>query len=150
MPGLGQVYVGYYQRGFIHALTTGFIIAILDSEPRGFRSILPMIAIFLAFFWLYNIIDAGRRAAFYNYALAGGKDIDLPRDFALPIHGSIPGGLAIIAVGGIMLANTRFGLSLAWIEEWWPMAVIGFGAYLFYRAWSDRPKSDATKLGDYD
>jgi TM2 domain-containing membrane protein YozV len=31
MPGLGQVYVGYYQRGFINAVVVGTLIALLTS-----------------------------------------------------------------------------------------------------------------------
>ncbi|MBZ0110868.1 MAG: hypothetical protein K8J08_00265, partial [Thermoanaerobaculia bacterium] len=150
MPGLGQVYVGYYQRGFIHILTVGSLVAILSSAPPTLEPMFPMLGVFLAFFCLYNIIDAGRRASFYNYALAGGRDIELPQDFSLPVHGSIAGGITLIIVGGVLLLNTRFGISLAWLEEWWPLAIIGFGVYLSYRSWSDRKKDAPSGLGDYE
>ena len=32
MPGLGQIYVGYYQQGFINALVVGGLIAIIAGE----------------------------------------------------------------------------------------------------------------------
>ena len=132
MPGLGQVYVGYYQRGFVHALVVGSLIALLASN---IGPLTPLAALFLAFFWLYNIVDAGRRALLYNEALAGRTGIDLPEDFKAPaIGGSIPGGLAIIAVGGVLLSNTLFGYSLDWIRDWWPAALIMFGVYLVGRS----------------
>lgn len=137
MPGLGQVYVGYYQRGFIHALVVAALIALLASQALD--ALIPLGAIFLGFFWLYNIIDAGRRASLYNQALAGVADIDLPQDFKAPgFRGSVVGGLAIAAAGVILLLNTRFDVSLAWLEEWWPAGLVLFGAYLVWKAWQDR------------
>ncbi len=137
MPGLGQVYVGYYQRGFIHVLIAASIIALLVSDSLG--PLLPLAAVFLAFFWLYNMIDAARRASLYNQALSGEQDIELPSDFKAPsFKGSIAGGSTVAAIGLILLLNTRFDVSLDWIEEWWPAALILFGAYLVFKAVQDR------------
>lgn len=137
MPGLGQVYVGYYQRGFVHALTAAGIIALLNlGPPRGLE---PLFGMFLAFFWLYNIIDAGRRAALYNQVLAGHEGIELPSDFKTPsFGGSIAGGSILIFVGVILLLHTRWGVSLDWIEDWWPVAPILLGVYLVVRAIQER------------
>jgi hypothetical protein len=132
MPGLGQVYVGYYQRGFIHAIVVSSLIALLSAD---LGPLTPLAALFLAFFWLYNIVDAGRRALLYNEALAGRSGIELPEDFKTPaLRGSIPGGLAIAAVGGVLLSHTLFGVPLDWINDWWPAALILFGVYLVARS----------------
>ena len=61
MPGLGQVYIGYYQRGFIHILVAASLIAFLSASGH-MNPLIPMASFFLAFFWLYNIVDAGRRS----------------------------------------------------------------------------------------
>ena len=45
-------------------------------------------------------------------------------------------------MGLILLANTRFGVSLDWIEDWWPVAIIAFGGYLAYRAVQEKSESD--------
>ena len=132
MPGLGQVYVGYYQRGFIHAIVVSSLIAMLAAD---IGPLTPLAALFLAFFWLYNIVDAGRRALLYNEALAGRSGIELPEDFKMPaLRGSIPGGIAIVAAGGVLLSHTRFRMPLDWLNEWWPVALIVFGIYLVARS----------------
>ena len=98
-----------------------------------------MFAIFMAFFWLYNIIDAARRASLYNQVLAGNPAIDLPEDFKMPkTGGTIFGGACLVGIGFILLLHTRFDMSLDWMEEWWPVAPIIFGAFLLVRAIQDR------------
>lgn len=140
MPGLGQVYVGYYQRGFLHAIIMATVIFILNSGMRGME---PLLGPLLAFFWLYNIIDAGRRAAHYNRAAAGEEAFEMPKDFSMPgIQGSIFGGLLLIAVGAIFLSHTVWGISLAWVEDWWPLAPILFGVYLIGKSVVDRMKAE--------
>ncbi len=148
MPGLGQVYVGYYSRGFINAITVGSIIAVLNSggvgvegAPPAESPLTPLLGVFLAFFWLYNIIDAGRRAALYNYALAGIGNVELPDDFTKTgVGGSILGGAALVVFGLVAISHTLFGVSLDWLRYWWPLAPVAFGIYLIAKAISDRSK----------
>lgn len=137
VPGLGQVYVGYYQRGFIHAVVAAGIITLLAGDVLG--KLEPMFALFLVFFWLYNVIDAGRRAALYNQYLAGNPAVGLPEDFRMPsAGGSIFGGACLIAIGFILLLHTRFGMPLDWTEQWWPVAPMIFGVYLLAQAIRER------------
>lgn len=137
MPGLGQVYTGYYQRGFVHAIVVAGIIALLATGSLG-----PMTAlasVFLGFFWLYNIVDAGRRAVLFNEALAGRADIELPKDFSTPgLHGTILGGSILVIVGLVLLSSTLFDVSLDWLEDWWPVAIVAFGGFLIFKAMQER------------
>ena len=136
MPGLGQIYVGYYQAGFIHPLVVGTIIVIFaQGSARGFE---PFLGFFLAFFWLYNIIDAGRRAAYYNQVLEGDHRVELPKGFLAPGGGSLTGGMFLIVIGGMLLANTVLDISLDWVEDWWPLAPILFGVYLVVKAGKEK------------
>ena len=129
MPGLGQVYVGYYQRGFVHILVVASVIALIVND--ALPALIPLLGLFLAFFWLYNIIDAGRRASLYNLALQGADPMALPDDFQMPTtRGSVAGGGAIVAIGMLLLMHTRFGMSLAWMRDWWPLAPVFFGVWL--------------------
>jgi hypothetical protein len=112
-------------------------IALMAADVVG--QLTPLFGMFIAFFWLYNIIDAARRAAHFNEALAGNPAFDLPEDFKMPkTGGSIFGGACLIAFGLILLLHTRFDMSLDWMEEWWPMVVIIAGGYLLVRAIQDR------------
>lgn len=135
MPGLGQIYVGYYQRGFIHALSFAGLIAVTATlADREFTPLAPLTGVFMAFFYLYNVIDAGRRAALYNQALQGGAAIPLPSDMEQPaVRGSLFGGALLVIAGIVMLFHTRFDVSLDWIEDWWPVAPILIGAWLIYK-----------------
>jgi hypothetical protein len=130
MPGLGQVYVGYYHQGFVNMAIVAIAITVLNAEISALE---PLFGFGLSFFWFYNMIDAHRRARMYNLALSGESEIPLPKDFRLPQRGSLWGGLALIVVGFLVFLNTKFDVSMDWIEEWWPLLVIGVGVYLLAR-----------------
>ena len=134
-PGLGQAYIGYYQRAFVHALTVALCITLLEAgaDPLG-----PLVAFFMAFFWIFNIIDAGRRAALYNLALEGAGAIEMPKDMKLPAGGSLLGGLLLIAGGALLFAHTRYDYSLDWLKDWWPIALVFYGIYLIVGWWRSR------------
>ena len=102
---------------------------------------------FLGFFFLYNIVDAGRRAAFYNQALAG-KDpaIEMPSDLTLPSPGgSVAGGVELVVIGFVLLSNTMLGIPWFWLEEWWPVAPIVFGVYLVFRGMREKSEREAER-----
>jgi hypothetical protein len=142
MPGLGQIYVGYYQQGFTNALVVASLIGVLNSH--GARDAEPLFGIFLAFFWLYNVIDAWRRATFYNNALAGIGPATLPDDFAVTAgRGTLAGGIAVVAIGLVLLSNTLFGVPLDWIEKWWPLALVAVGLWLIYPSFAPKKPDQA-------
>ena len=144
MPGLGQVYVGYYPRGFVHIIVVAGIISVLAST-HGDAPYLPLLGVFLAFFWLYNVIDAARRASLYNQALSGLRPMDLPEDAKGPRRlGSLAGGVVLIGAGLVLFGHTMFGMSLRWVADWWPMALVGLGAWLVYQ---DRQAKGAGRAG---
>lgn len=139
MPGLGQIYVGYYQVGFIHVLVVGSLITMLNAGIGGLE---PLCGLFLAFFWLYTLVDAYRKASLYNQALAGLGPTELPEDVQMPgKQGSLFGGVLLIVFGLLALAHTKFGYSLEWLEDWWPAALLLIGIYLIYKSLSERRSS---------
>ncbi len=135
MPGIGQVYVGYYALGFIHVAVFATAIALLAAGP-SLGALNAALAVFLGFFVIYNIVDACRRATLYNLALEGVGGIELPdmNVFPTKLQGSVRGGVALIAVGVLLLSNTLFGFSLDWLASWWPLGLVGLGAYLVVKA----------------
>ncbi len=137
LPGLGQVYVGYYQQGFTFILVAAATIAILNSIPGS--SLEPFFGVFLAFFWLFNMIDANRRALHYNRVAAGLGGEEVPDSFALPgTGGSVAGGVILVVVGLMLFLNVKFGVSMDWLQDWWPLALIAGGVWLIVKARQER------------
>lgn len=138
VPGLGNVYIGHYIRGFTVAATIA-VIGLIASQVS--ESIGPFFGLTAFFVWMFNIIDAGRMAALYNHAMAGRDIMELPDDFKFPkMGGSIIGGAILLLIGVIAISNTLLGISLDWIETWWPILPIALGGYLFYRGIQDYQK----------
>ena len=147
MPGIGQIYVGYYAIGFIHIavlVTTIFLLVRMSVNP--FSALTPALGVFLGFFVVYNIVDACRRAILYNLALDGVQGIRLPdMNASLPklqLQGSVPGGAALIALGVVLLSNTLLGFSLDWLASWWPLGLVALGAWLVAKAREERRAAD--------
>lgn len=144
MPGLGQIYVGYYDLAFRNILVVCSLIAILTSGTA--HRLEPVVALFLAFYWLHNLVDAGRRASFYNQALAGVRPMDLPEDSKAPQPmGSLAAGVLLIGVGLMLFLNTMFYMSLDWLARWWPLGLVGVGAWLIF---ADRRAKAAAAAGN--
>ncbi len=133
MPGLGQVYVGYYQQGFTHIIIAAATITMLASNVAN--GLEPFFGTGLAFFWIFNMIDANRRAHHYNRIADGLGGEEVPEDFKLPgLGGSMFGGVVLVIVGILIILDLNFEVSLSWIKDWWPVALIGFGGNLIYKA----------------
>ena len=141
VPGLGQVYVGYYRQGFINIIVIGTLISMLAPGPRFHWPLTPLLVFFLVFYWLFNLVDAARRASFYNQTLSGITVTELPPEFRMPeSHGSLAGGVLLIAAGLLIGSKTVLGYSIDWLHNWWPLAPILFGAYLVYQSLRERNK----------
>ncbi len=136
VPGLGQVYIGYYQRGLIFAASM-LLLGMAAATASG--DIGPVFGFSMFFLWLFNLVDAGRMAALYNHAAAGSDGFELPEDFAVPgVGGSIAGGALLAVFGLISFSNTALGFELDWLEVWWPVLPIGLGLYLIVRGVQER------------
>jgi hypothetical protein len=141
VPGLGHVYLGYTRLGFIHAAVVVLLLSFLAWAIPG--PLITLAATFMAFFWMYGIVDAARRAMLVNQALLGRLELDLPAIGGEPgFRGSLIGGAAITLVGVLLLSHTLFDVSLRWVEDWWPVALIGVGVYLVYRGVQDRQREE--------
>lgn len=72
-------------------------------------------------------------------SLDGVEQVDLPDDLSKStLGGTFPGGVALVVFGVIALFHTAFGMSLDWVESWWPLAPIVLGVYLFYQAYEEK------------
>ena len=140
VPGLGQVYVGYYVRGFATAATVLFLILMAGTVAPA--EIAPVFGFAAFFTMLYNIVDAGRLAAMYNHVATGLDRIEMPDSLGLPkLGGSIAGGVVLLVLSLIALSHTALGMSLEWLENWWPVFPLALGAYLLVRGLQERQEA---------
>ena len=139
LPGLGNLYLGYTRMGFLQLLVFAGTITLLASE--ALPGLAPLLGIFLSFWWFFGIIDAHRKAKLYNLFLQRGAGLPgVPGDFELPGGGSMSGGILAVVVGLLLFLHTKFDLSLYWLEDWWPLILVGFGGWLIYQAWKALPR----------
>jgi hypothetical protein len=125
LPGAGQVYVGYYASGFINILVVCGLITLLARKAMVHWE--PFLGTFLSFFWIFNIIDAVRRARLYNEYLAGERPERLPTDSPLIA------GVLLLVLGLLLTLEITFGISLDAVEMLWPLAVLAGGIYLVWK-----------------
>jgi hypothetical protein len=137
VPGVGQVYLGYTQLGFIHGATAATFICLMSTNRLGLLE--PFVGVLMAFFFLYNLVDAYRRALLLNEAASRMETPQLPDGFGAVSFGArIAGGVMLILIGMLTLLNLRFGISMEWLNRWWPAALVLMGLYLVIRAVKDR------------
>jgi len=140
-PGIGQVYVGYYKIGITFAVVFVTLITILSNG--GADGLEPFFGLSMGFTWLYGIIDAARRAQAVNRALDGYGSGEVPEDMPLPgSQGSYPGGMILIVVGAFLLIHLQFDFDMEWLEDWWPLGLIGLGGWL---VWKSRQEKASTE-----
>ena len=144
MPGLGQIYLGFTRLGFAHGLSAAVLVGLMASNRLGLLE--PLVGFGMGFFWLYNVVDAHRRALLLNEALMRLEPSEVPDDLgALPVGARLALGLGLILVGGLSFLSRFFGISFAFLLDWWPLALVALGIYLTLRAVKDRrtPASNA-------
>lgn len=125
LPGAGQVYVGHYVAGFTNVLVIASLITLLDSSAVHRAE--PFFGLLLTFFWIFNILDAARRARLYNLYATGGTEERVPTDSPLV------GGVLLAILGLVLTLTITFDVDLDWLGNVWPLAVLGAGIYLIFR-----------------
>lgn len=142
LPGLGQAYVGYYVAGFTNILVVGALIAMMNS--RMVRGLEPFFGLFLAFFWIFNIIDAARRARLYNLHQLGENVQPLPTDSPLI------GGVILSVLGLFLTLEITFDMDLDFLEDYWPLFLLGLGVYMIvkYRKTKRELEGNRDRLGE--
>lgn len=132
-PGMGHIYAGLYLRGatfFLIVLTLLRLVS--DYELLGFA---------LAFFWLFNIIDAYRQTLLINHGLA--RDLgmtDLP-DQPRPGQGGLVAGAILVFLGTFELLDRYFEVDLRWLFDLWPVGLIVIGLWLIVGTLRDRRRA---------
>src|SRR3981081_2514423 len=133
--GVGAVYTGQYAKGLAHLAI--FVLLIAGCTSGG--DVLPGFSgIGIAFFLVYQIIDAVRSARAIQAGLPAPDPYGLGATFgggAKIETSKIPmGAVVLIALGVLFLLHTM-GFAEYGLERFWPLILIGLGAWLFARNW---------------
>lgn len=138
-PGLGNLYNGLYMRGVTFFLIIASLIRLIqEQELFGFA---------LAFFWLFNMIDAYRQAVLINYGLA--QDLGLRDAPKRPnaAQGGLAAGFILFSIGLVALLERHLRFDIDWLFELWPVALMIIGAWIVVSGFKQRSSdSETTEL----
>jgi hypothetical protein len=136
--GVGAVYTGQYAKGLAHLAIFVALIAGADAADSGHSTALGVFCgLGIAFFYVYQIIDAVRSAK----AIQMAQPVPDPFGLAATFSGGtkietskIPmGAIVLILLGSLFLLNT-VGLDMN-LHRLWGVIPILIGAWLFASRW---------------
>jgi hypothetical protein len=134
-PGMGNVYNGLYMRGLTFFLVIACLIGIVADGRH------PLFGLAIAFFWLFNLIDAYRQATLINYGYAQDLGLlDMPKAPRAGQGGMIAGALLSL-VGITAIADRYFDIRFDWIFDLWPFALVAMGLWLIVSTVRDRRRT---------
>lgn len=134
-PGLGQLYLGLYQRAFkIAASFAGCIWIVSADSFHG--NLTPIFGMGIAFIWFFGIIDAVRQAKAINAGTvdAGGLAVsERASRVKRESTASLTWGVILVGIGTLWLIDRYVDLDWFWamVEDWLaPVSFILLGLVL--------------------
>jgi len=131
IPGMGHLYLGLYQRAAILFAVWVLFIS-LAGNSRG-----PFPGIAIPFWMVFSIIDAVRQAKAINATGKPEANV-LGSDEPVRVSGSLTAGILLILIGGFLILNRFVTIDLSFLNDWWPILLVAFGAWQVYRHYQDR------------
>jgi Domain of unknown function (DUF5668)/B-box zinc finger len=130
--GVGAVYCSQYAKGLAHLL----IFALLIFGADHSKSWDWLFGIGIAFFYVYQIIDAVRTAHALQAGLPPPDPMGLGQTFSMGEKldsSKIPvGAIVLIGLGALFLLHTM-GIMENGLDRFWPLLLILLGGWMFYR-----------------
>jgi Domain of unknown function (DUF5668) len=131
--GVGAVYNGQYAKGFAHLV---IFVGCVWGLSEGNGDLAPVLGVGLAFFIVYQIIDAIRSAHAIQAGQPAPDPFGLGRAFGAGEGidtSKVPtGAIVLIGLGVLFLLHTM-GVWFFEIDRFWPIILIAIGAWLFAR-----------------
>jgi hypothetical protein len=146
IPGVGAIYNGQYAKGLVHVIIFGLLISLVSSgAASGFE---PLFGMLIAIFYIYMPFEAYHTARRRQL----GQFVD---EFSsiLPLRtsaGGFPAGpVLLIALGVLFLLHNLDLLRIERLLRYWPVLLIGLGAYMLYCRLTGSPNQPPrTREGD--
>lgn len=137
-PGVGNIYNGLYMRGVTFFLIVMSCIVVADKEEA--------VAVAVAFFWIFNVLDAYRQATLINYGYAQDLGLtDLPKH-PRASQGGIAAGVILTLIGLVALLDQYFVIDLEWLFDLWPVALMGIGLWITWSSIKNRRRAGGPTL----
>jgi len=137
--GVGAVYTGQYAKGLAHLAIMVLLAVGAGASDHGHGEALGVICGFgIAFFWVYQIVDAVRSAKAIQMAQPVPDPFGLAATFSggAKIEASkIPMGAIMLILLGVLFLLHSLGLMEYGIDRFWPVILIALGGWLFVRNW---------------
>jgi hypothetical protein len=132
--GVGAVYCSQYAKGLAHLLIFGLLI--FGSDHAG--SLDFVFGIGIAFFYVYQIIDAVRTARALQEGQPAPDPFGLAQAFSMGEKGeskNIP-AVAIILIGlGVLFLLHTMNIFEFGLDRFWPLILIFLGGWMFAKQW---------------
>jgi hypothetical protein len=132
--GVGAVYCSQYAKGLAHLLI--FVMLIFGADHAGNWGV--FFGLGIAFFYVYQIIDAVRTAHALQAGQPAPDPLGLAQTFSMGERfdsGKVPvGAVVLIGLGVLFLLHT-LGIFENGFERFWPLILIFLGGWMFYRGY---------------
>jgi len=137
--GVGAVYTGQYAKGLAHLVVMTLLIAGASASDHPHGEALGIICgLGIAFFYVYQIIDAVRSAK----AIQTAQPVPDPFGLAATFGGGakietskIPTGAIVLILLGVLFLLHTMGLTEFGLDRFWPVILIFIGGWMFARNW---------------
>lgn len=122
-PGLGQLYLGLYQRAFKIAAVFVGCIWMVSADFFGGR-MTPLLGMGIAFTWFFGIIDAVRQAKAINAGYVDASNLAASERAAIKRStegtASLTWGVILVGIGALWLLDRYADLDAFWtlVEDW--------------------------------
>ncbi|HEV2690583.1 MAG TPA: DUF5668 domain-containing protein, partial [Bryobacteraceae bacterium] len=137
--GVGAVYTGQYAKGLAHLAIFGLLVAGCNaaSESSHGEALGVICGLGLAFFYVYQIVDAVRSARAIQAGLPAPDPYGLAATFGSGRKmetSQVPLGAIILILLGVLFLLHTMGLELG-LDRFWPLLLIVAGSWMFARNW---------------
>ncbi|HEU0004347.1 MAG TPA: hypothetical protein VFS12_00030 [Terriglobia bacterium] len=124
VPGVGAICNGEYLKAFVHVLMFGFLVSLAGSSKVG--SFEPLFDIMTAAFFFYMPLEAYHTAKRNALRAAGFQLKDRTADKQ---EENLWTGVILTLMGCLLFVNEWVEGFLEGALKFWPVVLIGFGAY---------------------
>jgi hypothetical protein len=134
IPGVGAIYNGEFLKAAIHVLVFALLVQ-FNNATHGAAQ--PLMGLATAAFYFYMAFDAYYTAKKRQYA-GQGVQLETPIDrlqqqFDQMRNKELWGGVALVLIGGLFLADNFDLVRIDRIGQLWPLVLVGLGIWMLRR-----------------